>query len=1166
MFPNRVPRNFTRLFNSIVIFILLATVFAFPQPAHARTLVVNSLLDDDDGVCDHVHCTLREAINAAGSGDVIWISIPTGSAPWEIVLDSELPPIWQRNLIIDATPMPSYLGGPSVVLVGNDDIEYGFLLEGESIRIRGFQFRGFRGGRNGAGVVTTGIRNLIEGNSFINNEYGIVLESHENIVRDNYIGVTPGDHAGPNDEDGILILDAENDIENNVIAYNGGHGIYIGPSERYLFNNTFTRNSMYDNEGLGIEVGRHNAAIDLLPILTDVGLTEVSGSACAACVIELFLAAPDPSEYGEGQTFIGEGVAGDDGSFTISLDAPLSDCDPVTATGTSPHGYSTSEFSRIDRAGLCMMVEMPPISEPYLTVNTIDDGDDGWCNEEHCSLREAINYANRHHGPDEISFDIPGAGPHEILLSGDPLPWVTNDETVIDGSTEPDYAGSPVVWIVNDGSWGGLTVSSERNTISALGITGFGGEAGAGLFIIGGFNSVADNVLVGNGTGIGIQSYRNNITGNYVGIMPDGTAMSNYIGISVRGNNNQIGLPGAGNFISGNRHDGIHLHESDLSSSIKGNLIGIDPSLTVAVPNGRHGIGVFGDANIGGLDSGAGNIIFGNGEDGIFVAPDVLHVQIAGNIIAQNGAYGIDTGEWRGIFSGITITQNSIYDNDELGIETNRADDHIADLRRASLTSVSGTVSCPSCTVELFLAAPDPTGYGEGQTYLGETTTDLSGAFTFELSGVGICDEITATVTDDSDQTSEFSRNTRVACLRMPGWTLTIIGTGGVLILVILVEILRRRGRVTSRWALPATAGGGLLALVLVLGGAALRPDVQLDFGPPSVPRPDPQPLCSEYLDPDGYAPSADQLFGLDEDPAMSWTPGADAPADVEWLVEVRAPDQRLYTLSTTETSVQLSDFQLEPRAGARFDWSVRMLAEGETACWPETWQNLWFENPVIEAFDELPDAEPEDQEPEDDEACTPTAVALMNATCRQGPSSDYAELGFLLEGDAAEILGRTADWTWWYISLMEGQQVCWVSAELVEAECTDELQVIAAPSPPTETPTSPPPAADTTAPPVPSPISPTGGTTLACSSSALLTWSTVNDPSGISGYTVEVQRSADQVNWSGNPGSPATIADDKTTIQVDCGWYYRWRVRATDGAGNSSAWSNWATFAVTLN
>jgi hypothetical protein len=340
---------------------------------------------------------------------------------------------------------------------------------------------------------------------------------------------------------------------------------------------------------------------------------------------------------------------------------------------------------------------------------------------------------------------------------------------------------------------------------------------------------------------------------------------------------------------------------------------------------------------------------------------------------------------------------------------------------------------------------------------------------------------------------------------------------------------------------------------------------VQLDFGSPNAPLHDPQPLCSEYLDPNGYAPRADQLFGLEDDPAMSWTPGADAPVGAEWLVEVQAPDQRIYTLSTTETSVRLSDFQLEPRAGARFDWSVRILAQGESACWPEEWQSLWFENPVIAAYENLPEAEPEGQEPEE-EACTPMAVALMNANCRFGPALAYAEMAYLMEGETAEILGHNGDWTWWNVFPADVQQACWVSSDVVQAECTDNLMVIEAPPLPTETPTAPPPVADTTAPPVPSPVSPTGGTTLACSSSALLNWSAVNDPSGISGYSVEIQRSSDQISWSSAPGSPVNTVDDKASIQVECGWYYRWRVRARDGAGNSSAWSNWATFSVTLN
>jgi len=89
---------------------------------------------------------------------------------------------------------------------------------------------------------------------------------------------------------------------------------------------------------------------------------------------------------------------------------------------------------------------------------TGDNGDvnpgDGTCDDGtgSCTLRAALEetnaLANAPAGPDEIRFDIPGAGPHTIQLQSG-LPDVT-DPVVIDGSTEPDFSGDPVVAI--DGS------------------------------------------------------------------------------------------------------------------------------------------------------------------------------------------------------------------------------------------------------------------------------------------------------------------------------------------------------------------------------------------------------------------------------------------------------------------------------------------------------------------------------------------------------------------------------------------------------------------------------------------------------------------------------------------------------------------------------------------
>jgi hypothetical protein len=75
-----------------------------------------------------------------------------------------------------------------------------------------------------------------------------------------------------------------------------------------------------------------------------------------------------------------------------------------------------------------------------------------------------------------------------------------------------------------------------------------------------------------------------------------------------------------------------------------------------------------------------------------------------------------------------------------------------------------------------------------------------------------------------------------------------------------------------------------------------------------------------------------------------------------------------------------------------------------------------------------------------------------------------------------------------------------------------------------------------------------------------------VEDPSGIAEYQVEVQRHAGDNNWQDAPGGQISVGGKTTSISVECGWYYRWRVRAIDGNGNTSGWSGWSQFAITLS
>jgi trimeric autotransporter adhesin len=92
--------------------------------------------------------------------------------------------------------------------------------------------------------------------------------------------------------------------------------------------------------------------------------------------------------------------------------------------------FATSEFA----ASIPIQLVTPPAT---FTVTSVDDPGNGVCDSS-CTLREAIVAANSTGSPtaiDEIRFNIPGAGPHTIIL-GSALPVLTQSVT-IDGYTQP---------------------------------------------------------------------------------------------------------------------------------------------------------------------------------------------------------------------------------------------------------------------------------------------------------------------------------------------------------------------------------------------------------------------------------------------------------------------------------------------------------------------------------------------------------------------------------------------------------------------------------------------------------------------------------------------------------------------------------------------------------
>ena len=121
------------------------------------------------------------------------------------------------------------------------------------------------------------------------------------------------------------------------------------------------------------------------------------------------------------------------------------------------------------------------------------------------SLREAIAQANATPNSDRIEFDVAGT----INLSTS-LPALSDASggTTIDGTTAPDYAGSPIVEVDGTGAASlVLTITSDTNTLQGLAIR----TSGTGILLSGGSGNLISNLDVswtGEGKrGIGIHMY-----------------------------------------------------------------------------------------------------------------------------------------------------------------------------------------------------------------------------------------------------------------------------------------------------------------------------------------------------------------------------------------------------------------------------------------------------------------------------------------------------------------------------------------------------------------------------------------------------------------------------------------------------------------------------------
>jgi uncharacterized repeat protein (TIGR01451 family) len=556
------------------------------------------------------------------------------------------------------------------------------------------------------GGAAAGEGNLISGN----NDDGIELQNTATafaVVRGNFIGTDwTGTNALGNTLHGLQVasnartnfIGGTNTGEGNVLAFNGGDGVFINAGT----NNLIRGNRTFLNTGLGIDLSADGITgndtgdgdtganqLQNFPVLSSATNTPtettivgtLNSRAGVSFDIDFYaVAAADALNAGEGQFYLGSTNVTTDGSGNASFVAVL----PVTtlsgrfinATATDPLG-NTSEFST-------NTIAVSTVSGATYIVTTTNDSGAG-------SLREAIQLANANiSAVDTIAFSIPGAGV-QVIRPLTALPLVS-DPVIIDGSTQPgascptsatNFDGTILIRLDGTGlpaNTDGLRFTLGGNTVRGLQIGGFVGDGleftngvgnvvecsligithtntalanGNGIHFntsggnrVGGTNAAEKNVISGNTTsGIriaGARSSFNEVLGNFIGLQLSGAtnrANSDGILISVS-HSNVIGgtVAGARNYISGNGSDGIEI-ATGTNNTVAGNWIGTDVSGTLDLGNSADGVQINTSSRgniIGGSTSGAGNLLSGNNGDGVDIASGSQSNAVLGNVVGAN--------------------------------------------------------------------------------------------------------------------------------------------------------------------------------------------------------------------------------------------------------------------------------------------------------------------------------------------------------------------------------------------------------------------------------------------------------------------------------------------------------------------------------------------------
>jgi parallel beta-helix repeat protein len=776
--------------------LIIAALSLPPAVVRSANLLVTSVASNGPG-------TFRQRMLEAQSGDRITFSTAVfpPSNPGVIYVKSPLPTLNRNGITIDASNAGVILDGSQSSAGTN-----GLIIQANTCVIQGLTIQHFSG--NGlsvnpgvSGCLIGGDRSVGsgpngQGNSIVAN-YATGIEIHNaaaNTLRGNYIGIDlSGQYAMGNTLSGIALWDgARNNTigstissERNVIGGNGNNGIWIGgpgSNGNIIIGNYLGTRA----DGMGAVPNRQSG----VSIVAGASYNQIGGTALNES--NLISGNSDDGIYVADASTIGNRIVG-------NLIGP-------NHLGTAIIGQGFDGIVITTGANQNSIGNGTPAGRNIISGNSHD----GVC------FTGNDTYGNTVQG-NYIGTNVSGTAALPNGVHGVELTQNTHDNLV--GGNRLLGEGNVLSGNQNHGLE--MTMGAHHNTASgnligpdatgsySLGYQPYGGSDiadGAHDNIIGGLIPGTGNQISGNGMD-GIAFFDNTTNGTN-----DNQVLGNLIGLTLNGDS---ALPNGGpgiyhvlgaartrienNTVSGNQGNGIQLSGSSaMSVTVVGNRVGTDLTGTIAIPNGGYGLFISEGSHAHLIEN---NTISGNGSGGVILnnngglppyGSTVRNNRIGlsadgvsglgnsgsglslvdaanantigpGNTLAFNAGNGIRAEAC----AGNTLTQNSIYSNTLSGISSScAAPPTINAVWLGTDETITGTAEA-NAHLEIFVDDDD-----EGRQYVGSTTANGSGIFSYTQPGGFPGPNVTATSTEVNGNTSEFSAPKHLA------WTILLYLNG----------------------------------------------------------------------------------------------------------------------------------------------------------------------------------------------------------------------------------------------------------------------------------------------------------------------------------------------------------------------------------------------------